>query len=154
MGGMPEDEAFNFRWVHSIWAAHGEHVVPHTGHGCIIISGSRIVCHSQSICRELRYLIINADLGTMELKAHVFGDASAALGIIARRGLGKVRHLNTAYLWVQVKAAEDDIKYHKVPGQKSIADVFTKALDWCTIQLHTEAIGGSSLRDATNLVIR
>ena len=31
----------------------------------------------------------------------VWADASAALGIIARKGLGKVRHLDTSYLWIQ-----------------------------------------------------
>ena len=55
---------------------------------------------------------------------HVFGDASAALAIIARRGIGKVRHLDTSYLWVQEKAATDEIKYNKVAGQEHIADMF------------------------------
>ena len=74
------------------------------------------------------------------IKAHVFGDASAALGIIARKGLGKVRHLNTSYLWVQEKAANDEIKYSKIPGQKNIADLFTKPLDWQTLMTHTESM--------------
>ena len=30
---------------------------------------------------------------------HVMGDASAAIGIIRRMGFGKVRHLNTSWLW-------------------------------------------------------
>ena len=39
------------------------------------------------------------DLGVV-LSGHLLPDASAALGILKRRGLGKVRHLNTNYLWV------------------------------------------------------
>ena len=74
------------------------------------------------------------------IKSCILGDASAALGIIARKGLGKVRHLNTSYLWVQEKAANEEIKYKKVPGLKNIADLFTKPLDWHTIQMHTEAM--------------
>ena len=36
-------------------------------------------------------------------RGHVMGDASAAIGSIRRKGLEKVRHLNTSWLWVQQK---------------------------------------------------
>ena len=74
------------------------------------------------------------------IKALVFGDASAALGIIARSGLGKVRHLNTSYLCVQEKAASEELKYKKICGLKNIADLFTKPLDWQSLKMHTEAM--------------
>ena len=45
------------------------------------------------------------DLG-IDLRGEVWGDASAALGIIKRRGLGKTRHSDTGYLWIQQTAAE------------------------------------------------
>ena len=73
---------------------------------------------------------------------HVYGDASAALAIIGRSGVGRVRHLDTSYLWIQEKSANDEIKYNKVCGTENIADLFTKALDWGTLQYHTEALGG------------
>ena len=40
------------------------------------------------------------DLG-YTVRGEVWGDASAALGIIHRRGLGKTRHINVGYLWIQ-----------------------------------------------------
>ena len=40
------------------------------------------------------------DLGVV-LSSHLLADASAALGILKRRGLGKITHLNTNYLWVR-----------------------------------------------------
>ena len=46
-------------------------------------------------------------------RGHVSGDASAAIGITRRMGLGKVRHLNTSWLWVQVKEASRVLQYHK-----------------------------------------
>ena len=58
---------------------------------------------------------------------HVMGDASAAVGIIRRMGLGKVRHLNTSWLWVQDKEASRELQYHKVIGSDNSADLFTKA---------------------------
>ena len=75
-----------------------------------------------------------------DMRAYVFGDAGAALGIIARRRLGKVRHLNTSYLWVQEKAATEEIKYGKTQGEKNTADLFTKPLDWNTVLYHTESM--------------
>ena len=63
-------------------------------------------------------------------------DASAALGILKRRGLGKVRHLNTNYLWVQEVMAKREVDYGKVPGSENLSDLFTKALDGETIDKH------------------
>ena len=48
--------------------------------------------------------------------------------IIRRMGLGKVKHLNTSWLWVQEKAASRELQYHKVRGSDNSADLFTKAL--------------------------
>ena len=62
-------------------------------------------------------------------REHVMGDASAAIGIIRRMGLGKVRHLNMSCLWVQEKETSRELQYHKVRGSDNCADLFTKALD-------------------------
>ena len=58
----------------------------------------------------------------------VKGDASAALGIIGRRGLGKVRHVDTAHLWIQEVSAKRRAEYKKVEGSVNPADLLTKAL--------------------------
>ena len=57
----------------------------------------------------------------------VLGDASAVLAIVARRGLGKLGHLGTNYLWIQEKAAEGDLNFKRVAGVDSGADLFTKS---------------------------
>ena len=44
-----------------------------------------------------------SDLG-MSVKVAVRNDATAAIGIVSRIGLGKVRHLSVADLWVQQAA--------------------------------------------------
>ena len=66
----------------------------------------------------------------------VLGDASAALAIVARRGLGTLRHLDTNYLWIQEKAAKGDLNFKKVAGVDNGADLFTKTLSWNEIQGH------------------
>ena len=75
------------------------------------------------------------DLG-VELSGHLLADASAALGILKRCGLGKVRHLNTNYLWVQEVMSKREVDYGKVPGSENLSDLFTKALDGETIDKH------------------
>ena len=95
------------------------------------------------------YVLVRASAETMELISMykdlgtpmdglVLGDASAALAIVARRGLGKLRHLDTNYLWVQEKAAKGDLNFKKVAGVDNGADLFTKTLSWIEIQSQIE----------------
>ena len=37
----------------------------------------------------------------LDLTPHLFVDTTAAIGIAQRKGLGKVRHLDTQALWIQ-----------------------------------------------------
>ena len=62
------------------------------------------------------------------MQGEVYGDASAALGIINRRGLGRTRHIDTGLLWIQQTAAEKRLAYHKVLGTDNPADLMTKYL--------------------------
>ena len=86
----------------------------------------------------------------IRLGAHVFGDASAALAIIQRQGLGRMRHLDTSYLWIQEKAMNEELQYRKIVGTKNAADLFTKVLSWDEIKRHvdtmkSEFVGGDVL---------
>ncbi len=47
----------------------------------------------------------------------VMSDARAAIGIASRRGLGRVRHIEVAQLWIQEKVANGQFKFIKVSGQ-------------------------------------
>jgi hypothetical protein len=58
----------------------------------------------------------------------MFSDASAALGMIQRQGLGKVRHIDCGYLFVQNLNAEKVIRFAKVAGTDNPADMCTKGL--------------------------
>ena len=71
-----------------------------------------------------------------QMKGEVHGDASAALGIIHRKGLGKTRHIQTGLLWIQQVAAEHRLKFEKVLGKENPADLFTKHLDVKTVEHH------------------
>ena len=85
-------------------------------------------------------------LGMLSLMKHVgwqvtgeiWGDASAALGITNRRGLGKTRHIDIGLLWIQQIAAEKRLKFHKVLGMNNPADLYTKHLDVAITEKHTK----------------
>ena len=75
------------------------------------------------------------------LTGHVLGDASAALAIVQRQGIGKMRHLDTNFLWVQEKALRNELKFSKIAGKKNAGDLFTKVLAWEDIKAHTDRMG-------------
>ena len=73
----------------------------------------------QSICRDLGY--------TYKLRVHT--DATAAIGIARRRGMGKIRHLDTTDLWVQEVVRSGRVELLKVAGEENMADIMTKYVD-------------------------
>ena len=77
--------------------------------------------------QTLGMISVAKDLG-IDINAMIKSDASAALGIVAREGLGKLRHINVQYLWIQSRVAEGSINVMKVPGLQNPADLFTKHL--------------------------
>ena len=75
-----------------------------------------------------------------ELEGSILADASAALGIIARRGVGKVRHLDCSHLWLQEAAATKAVKFGKIAGAENCADILTKAIDAKILEKHLETM--------------
>ena len=68
-------------------------------------------------------------------------DASAAIGIAHRKGLGKIRHLHTKSLWVPDAVREKRVLLDKVPGADNPADMYTKHLDAQTLLKHMKKTG-------------
>eukprot|EP00971_Amphidinium_carterae_P334642 6470035-Amphidinium_carterae.1 len=63
----------------------------------------------------------------LPIKLHT--DSAASKGIASRIGLGKVRHLDTALLWLQHHVNKQHISMIKVAGGSNVADLGTKDLD-------------------------
>jgi len=79
----------------------------------------------KATCEGMGISAMMADWG-QEMGQVVFADASAALGAVKRRGAGKLRHVHVGMLWVQEKAADEEIIYKKIEGPKNPADMLTK----------------------------
>ncbi len=80
------------------------------------------------------------DLG-VELQPEVHADSSAAIGICRRSGIGKVRHLAVAQLWVQDLVRSREVRLHKVLGTENPADLMTKPLPRAEIDGHLARLG-------------
>ena len=65
------------------------------------------------------------DLG-IKVKIQISTDASAAKGITARRGAGKIRHIEVSQLWIQDKVRSGEIIMKKVGTTENLADALTK----------------------------
>ena len=82
---------------------------------------------------------VGIDLG-WTFKANLHSDATAAIGIARRKGVGKIRHLDTADLWIQERIKEKDLEVHKVLGTENPGDAFTKYVERALIQKHMARI--------------
>ncbi len=80
------------------------------------------------------------DLG-VELQPEVHADSSAAIGICRRSGIGKVRHLAVAQLWVQELVHSRACRLYKVLGTENPADLMTKPLARAEIDGHLGRLG-------------
>ena len=68
-------------------------------------------------------------------------DSSAAKGMAARKGLGKVRHIEVCQLWLQEKSQDGTIRIKKVKGTDNPADIVTKHVPNEVLTKHLPAFG-------------
>ena len=83
----------------------------------------------------------------LSVKMLMRSDASAAIGI-TQLGLGKVRHLSVADLWIQQRVRKKDLEITKVRGEGNPSDLMTKALDGPRIAKLLSAMGLARPSDA------
>ena len=64
----------------------------------------------------------------------IHNDATAAIGITRRKGLGKIRHLDVTDLWMQEEIKSKVIQAAKVLVKENMADVLTKHVDRSSLE--------------------
>ena len=99
------------------------------------------ICRGASIALGLQSLA--SDLG-INLDVEILTDATAAIGICRRRGLGKIRHLHVSDLWVQDRLRKGDFKLTKVPGADNPSDILTKHVPRDVLMKHMAFMGLTS----------
>ena len=125
-------------------AMSGQHPIKHWSLTQTTIALSSGEAELSGICRGASIALglqsIAKDLG-INLQLEILTDATAAIGICRRRGLGKIRHLHTADLWVQDRLKTGDFTLTKVPGSDNPADILTKHVTKDVMMKHMKNMG-------------
>jgi hypothetical protein len=80
------------------------------------------------------------DFGCIGVKVSVGMDANAAIGIVQRRGLNKLRHVELHVLWIQEQQARRSLPLRKVPGPRNPSDMMTKNVDQAHIDMYLDLL--------------
>ena len=82
----------------------------------------------RTAAETLGLMAMARDLG-IQFRGKIWGDASAASGMIYRKSPGRTRHIDVGNLWIQQVAAERRLEFGKVLGRENPADLFIKYFD-------------------------
>ena len=77
----------------------------------------------------------------LEVEAKLFVDSSAAIGVVNRKGNGRLRHVKVGMLWIQERVEDGDLSVAKVLGTENPADLMTKYLAVNKIDQYMEKLG-------------
>ena len=91
-------------------------------------------------CEGLGLKQVMQDMG-VRVAVRVWVDSSAAKSIAERSGLGKVRHMDVRYLWLQEVRKAGGLKIMKIKGENNPADIMTKPKGIEDIQRLTKHVG-------------
>ena len=76
-------------------------------------------------CESLGIAALLGDWGDPK-SITVFADSNAALGVVRRKGAGRLRHVKVGMLWIQDLREDEAVLFKKVEGVKNPADLMTK----------------------------
>ena len=94
---------------------------------CLSSGESELAAVVRASAEGLVLRSILEDFG-VKVRITIRSDATAAIGMVKRQGLGKVRHLAVADLWVQQRVKMKELTLLKHPGRENPADLLTKVL--------------------------
>ena len=89
----------------------------------------------------------------VKLGLEVYMDATAGAAIGSRRGLGRVKHIDTCFLWVQDLITSGRVKVRKVHTSENFSDILTKAVSGALLRSLTERMGFVFRADRSNLAL-
>ena len=123
---------------------HGSHLVKSwsTTQGTIALSSGEAELYSniEGAARAMGAQSLADDLG-WSVSLVMWTDSSAGKSIACRQGLGKVRHLETKFLWLQQAVFQKRLEIRKIKGTENPADVLTKYLSVVDMQRVLEKVG-------------
>ena len=89
-------------------------------------SGEAELVAAVKLCTEVLGITqLAADWG-IKMEGKLFVDSNAAIGVVHRKGNGKLRHVKVGSLWIQERVEEKEVEVRKVRGESNPADLLTK----------------------------
>ncbi len=76
----------------------------------------------------------------------IWVDPSAAKAMASRAGLGRTRHLEVRFLWVQEAVKSKRLEIRKIKGTANPSDIATKPMAMDDLIRHLSAVGGRIVR--------
>ena len=117
------DGGFEFfgKCVIDAWSSTQQSIALSSGESELygICNGSARILWTAHLLKEMGF----------HMNAVVATDSSAAKGVSARLGAGRIRHLETRCLWIQERVRAKELEVRKVWTDKNRADMQTKPLD-------------------------
>ena len=83
---------------------------------------------------------MSLDVG-YEMKPVLAIDVKATEHILHRQGIGRLKHIDVAYLWMQDEVRSNRLRVRKVKGEANAADLATKPLSKAVIAKYCLALG-------------
>ena len=80
------------------------------------------------------------DLG-LSVNIIVESDSNSAKSFASRKGLGKQRHVQTRFLWIQERIALGHFQIRKVGTEDNVSDILTKSMPAKTLEKHLATLG-------------
>ena len=94
-----------------------------------------------------------ADIG-VPVSLRLGCDATAGIAMSSRRGLGRAKHIDIGYLWVQRALADGLVTVEKVDTEINTSDLMTKNLSGARVQKLMGLLGFRYLDDLSPLALR
>jgi hypothetical protein len=120
-----------------------------TTQSTVALSSAEAELYALSKCAQqaLSLTSLAADF-KVRLSPVIHSDASAALAIVYRTGLGgKTRHVRVQYLWIQGAVQREELNVRKVASRENPADALTKHLPEEVLLRHARHFGFADLAD-------
>ena len=93
------------------------------------------------------------DLG-YEKKPVLAIDAKATEHILHRQGVGKLKHIDVAYLWIRDEVRSQRLRVRRVRSEDNVADMGTKPLSKAIIAKHCLRMGYVNMNQENVLTIK
>ena len=126
--------------------------------GALALSSAEAEFYSmvEGVLRGYEMIGLSRELGeeVSVVKVILGTDSSAAKAFGCRRGVGKMRHMQVKWLWLQEEVKRGNVKVFKVKGVENPADSMTKFLTGEEIKRQLEAMNLEAMKPADDDVTK